>query len=286
MRLTKYELTTTKNVNIKIGLLSDIHYSGKTFHKGIFKSIIKELSIMKPDYICIPGDFIDFVDVTLIKDNNEVLHSFFSDLSKIAPTIVSIGNHEMKKINNRKTKGFNLEEYLDYYSNIKNLYILNNTKKAFKNIVFYGMTLPYEYYDESKQIINYDIVDYFDTNNIIFEPDKYNIMLCHTPLIFQNEALFKYIKNVDLVLSGHMHNGAIPLAADKFIIGSRGIIGPKKKLFPKYTRGKVLVNNKRIPLIISRGITTLSDTVPGIIKLFRFLYPRNMEQISVDYEEE
>ena len=71
------------------------------------------------------------------------------------------------------------------------------------------------------------------------------------------------LKNIDLVLCGHMHGGLMPRFLRK-IFKNSGIINPSKRLFPKNVYGKLSKEDSTI--IITSGITIVSH-----LNSFRFL---------------
>ena len=270
MRITNYKITTTNDMsNIKIALFSDIHYSKKD--KRIYK-ILKELEKVEVDFVCIPGDLYDYYTSV------EELEPFIFFIKKIAKTkkvILSLGNHDLKRINNKDFEQYHPNEFIKVLNEIENVYLLDNKMVDIGDISFYGLTIPFDcYFDE-------DLMDkYLNSLKIDFN-NKYNILLCHNPEIFTKQTMFKNIKGVDIILSGHMHNGLIPFGVDKLFKTNRGIISPTKVLFPKYTRGLIKVNNNKTTLIISKGIKTFHSFLPLIVKIFNFLYPMNIEYISI-----
>ena len=112
----------TKNYSIKINktkkdrkiaIVSDIHYTNN-FNKKTFDEIIKNLKTNQPDYICIPGDIVDKSNVLDYQTNT--LIDFFKTLGTIAPTYITLGNHDYLRKENKKYK----EEYHSFWeTNIK-----------------------------------------------------------------------------------------------------------------------------------------------------------------------
>lgn len=249
----------------RIALLSDIHYDSKTSQK-LFNNIVNRVASLKPDYICIPGDLLDesnTPDITLLLE-------FLKDLAKINKVFISIGNHDLMYINDKKwTKDFN-EKYFALMNNIKGVKVLNNSSASDGNINFIGYTAPFEHYEVNRSI------DYLvnDINTVLPEAspkDVYNVILCHDPSILKVDDIdrIKVLKNVKLMLSGHMHGGLIhPLIVNLFP-QNKGLVSPDREFFPEYARGIVTIGN--LTTIISEGVTKLSRTT-GILSNFNWLY--------------
>ena len=70
----------------------------------------------------------------------------------------------------------------------------------------------------------------------------YNVLLCHSPVNVVNS---NKLKNIDLVLCGHMHGGVVPNFIRK-LFKTNGFINPQFKLFPKNAYGHVKRQNKNI----------------------------------------
>lgn len=246
---TNYKLHSS--LNKKIVLISDIHYNSKkdiNYLNNILESIIK----INPDYICIPGDLIDQANIF----DKDYLINWLTNLSNISKVFYSLGNHEYYQ--NKKKKKYQLNnELLNEISNIKNLYLLNNENIVIDNINFIGVNFPIDYYfkEDNNEIEKY-------TNTLKIYKDKYNILLCHSPI-----NINKITNKFNLILCGHMHGGVIPHIL-RIIIKHRGLISPKGKLFPKYCYGHIKFKND---IIITSGITVISNLNPfrKFKKLFR-----------------
>jgi predicted MPP superfamily phosphohydrolase len=281
MRTTYYDLKPRKEMgNIKIALFSDLHFSGRGYNKQIFKNIIKNLNRNKPNYICIPGDTFDNYEFIKRNPDDFDLLNFFFKIAKIAPVLISLGNHDvMESTENKKVYAFPLD-LTRRLSKVENIHILDNNSITLDGICFYGLSLPFPIYFKKPDIQYQKFSEYLNNNPINFPKDTYNVLLSHSPVIFQNEKIFEQLPNIDLILSGHMHNGGIPIIVDKFYHGHGGIIAPNKGLFPKYSRGYLKLNQGKTDLIISKGIVTISRMAPFIFKGLRPFYPKNIEYIT------
>lgn len=268
----KYKLKNKKNINIKIAHISDIHFSHDYKIKRL--KIIKDRIIkMKPDYICITGDLIDIYDVIYDSNFNEFT-SWLKEISEIAKTIISIGNHEYIKLTetgNTKTNDISWLKKLE----TKKLIVLDNETYNEK-ITFIGYNPDFDYYYKNKennsQIYNKQIKKLIEQSKT-----EYIILLIHTPTLLVNQDNYKKVenfKNVDLVLSGHTHGGLIP----SFIPGNFGIISPHRKLFPKKVRGKIKLETNNI--IISSGVMKLSRK--SKLTYLNDIYGTNINEINIE----
>lgn len=286
----------TKNYNInnnkikkdiKIAILSDIHYSD-TFKLKRMNQILKKLEQNNPDYICISGDIIDKTNILDKKDKREILIDFFKKIGKIAPTYMTLGNHDYL----RKVKIKYKNDYNNFWSNqVKklnenNIFLLVNETKEDKELNFISYVPPYNYYynkekSSSKEILIKDLKDKIKTFNI--SNKKTNILLFHDPVYIPDNDILKDLKDIDIVITGHMHNGMLPNILDNIFPKNRGLIAPNRKLYPDNARGIKTINidNKEINLIISGGITKLSETSPKILHFGDYLYPPQIEYLTI-----
>lgn len=265
--------------NKKIALFSDLHYSCH-FDNTIFLKIISNLQENKPDYICIAGDIIDD-NQTLKKDVlRNRLYKFIETLSKISKVIIIPGNHDLKEKYKRKVIYNYDKEYFEGLNNIKNVYYLDNKNIVIDNINFIGFNSNLDYYEKYKER-NIEVLnnEFKKIKNKIMK-EKYNVLLFHSPINILNNKMLDNIENIDLILSGHMHNGLVFQKFDK-LKSNRGFIGPFNNFFPAVARNMKQVenNDKKITLIISGGIIKLSDHTK--LTKFNKMFGMHIEYINI-----
>ena len=253
----------------RIILISDIHYFNKRIIDDLY-ILLEEIKKQKPDYICIAGDTTDDI---FIKDKDSLIN-WFKDLSKVCKVIIEIGNHEFY-YKHTLTESYDKDLYKEI-DRIKNVYVLDNQVHSEYGINFIGVTLPYEYYDTNEQ--EEDFI-YFMNRKYRNLSRGYNILLCHSPHQIAKESVMRKLKchkDIDLVLSGHMHAG-LSFEWSKKILKGRGLVSPKKALFPKHCYGLYKIDNTKV--IISTGITKLAKS--HIFGLFNFLYKSEIIVIDI-----
>jgi len=271
-----YNSKTTKDITlIHIG---DIHFNKKTKEKKLNK-IKEEIIKNNPDYVVITGDTID--EPSVIKDKTHIkkLLVFLTDISNNYKVIISLGNHDTFKLDDFK--------FFKNLNDLKNIYVLNNESYVDENIYISGFTLPGNYYynitkKESKDIL----IEHLKknkklTNNLpVFLP---KVSLIHSPMKLPDKEVLTILKEYDLLLSGHTHNGMVPKILSKFLKKNQGIVAPNKNLFPEVARGKIEQNmfNKKITLIITGGITKLGEKSAGILSKLNFLYNIDINKIII-----
>lgn len=210
---------------LKIVHFSDLHYLRIT-NKQITKNIIKEINILNPDIVVFTGDLID-------KDYNPT-NTDINDLKELLLSIKSkYGKYSVIGNNDNKIR----ETIEDIYTN-SNFILLNNDYDIIygnnNDKLFIGGLDTYSY---DKSDID-KVMTYFADNEDI----NYKIILVHEPDYI--DIINSKYNDINLVLSGHSHNGQvnIPYVKKLFLpFGSR-----------KYYENHYKVNNT--DLYISSGL--------------------------------
>ena len=215
------------------------------FHNGDPYPILHSLERNRPEVITIAGDLV-FDDNPGPKE-----YALLCGCAGIAPTFVSIGNHEWL------LTAEDLEKI-----DTSGVILLHDRWTRYRNTVIGGLSSAYytayqavraahpeagDYPIPMRKLRRrrlYPAVDWLDD----FErQDGYRILLCHHP-----EYYPQYLKGrpIDLILAGHAHGGQwrfrLPFSQKSF-----GIFAPGQGLFPRLTSG---VKDGR--MVISRGLST------------------------------
>lgn len=175
---------------LKVVHFSDLHYLRVT-NDTTFKKVVEEINLISPDIVFFTGDLIDKdYEITEI-DKNKLIELLSSITSKYGKYAV-IGNHDAIK---------NEEELKDIYSSsgftlMQNTYDIIYGDESDKLFIGGLDTYSYDKADIDK------VMEYFSTNDDI----NYKIILVHEP-DYTSTILSKY--DVNLILSGHSHNGQI-----------------------------------------------------------------------------
>lgn len=257
--------------------IGDIHYNETTSAKKL-EYIKYAIEDAHPDYIFITGDLLDRPKITKNKEKIKLLVSWLNSLGNIAKVFISLGNHDII-----------LEEDYKFFNklnDINNIYVLNNQSYEDENVFISGFTLPTNYY--------YNIEKHEDENALLetlqnnfnlvtnLPKKKYKVALIHSPILLSEKKVVEKLKEYDLILSGHMHNGLILRILDKIIKNNYGLISPDKRFFAKNTRGKI--KTKYYTIIITGGITKLSPSSTKILSKLNGLYPISINKITVKGE--
>lgn len=239
MKITEYKVKAPVCRNICAAFVADTH--DKPYGK-----IIDEIQKRKVDLILITGDIIYAHDD--VADNG---FKMLVDFSRIAPTFMSLGNHEGGAVRVVREKCAEagvtlLEDACIEFEGIK----IGGLTSGY---IVDGVGLPESHWKNTPEP-NLDWLNKFS------QEDGFKLLLNHHP-----EYYPRYIKsmNIDLILSGHAHGG-------QWRIFGRGVFAPGQGIFPKYTSG---MHDER--LIVSRG---LANNAPLIPRLFN-----SKELIFIDF---
>lgn len=213
--------------NYTIVQVSDLHDT--EFGEGNIK-LLDKIRATKPDIIVITGDLIYRYDIRL-----DISMRFIEETVKMAPVYFITGNHEA---------------WSEIYDEIKikllsyGVKIIDDVKEQIVRdgnvIEILGVQDPAFYNTQKMKVLKCTKLE--NTIKELNNNSNFKILLSHRP-----ELIEIYAKTyVDVVFTGHAHGGQIRLP----LIG--GILAPNQGFFPKYTKGKHVLNNTC--MIVSRGL--------------------------------
>lgn len=225
----EYKIETTDIPNsfdgLKVVHFSDLHYLRVT-NSNTLKKVVDEINLINPDIVFFTGDLID-KDFNLNEREEKELTELLDNIKSKYGKYSIIGNHDYTKDEELLKKIYTNSNFTLLQNSYDIIYSNNNEK------LFIGGTDTYSF---DKADIN-KTMEYFNTNEDI----NYKIILTHEP-DYSDTIITNY--NIDLILSGHSHNGQINIP---FI----------KKLFLPYGSKKYYENHYNINntnLYISSGI--------------------------------
>lgn len=210
---------------LKVIHFSDLHYLRVT-ESNTLKTIVDEINLINPDIVFFTGDLID-KDFKISEKEEKKLTELLSSINSKYGKYSVIGNHDYVQTKELLNSIFTNSNFILLENSYDIIYSNNNDK------IFIGGTDTYSY---DKSDID-KTMEYF-TNN---EDIGYKIILTHEP-DYTDTILNKY--DVDLILSGHSHNGQINIPFLKKLFLPYG----SKKYYDNYYK----INNTE--LFISSGI--------------------------------
>lgn len=193
--ITKEYKLESKDINdsfdgIKIVHFSDLHYLRVTNKKKL-EEIVEEINLINPDIVFFTGDLID-KDFTITDDDKNDLIEEFNKIKAKYGKYAIIGNHDYVKEIDLLKEIYTNSNFTLMQNNYDIIYGNNNDK------LFIGGVDTYSYNEADIDTV----MSYFTDNDDI----AYKIILTHEP-DYADIVLSKY--KIDLILSGHSHNGQI-----------------------------------------------------------------------------
>lgn len=220
---------------LKIVHISDIHY-GRTVNKKELNSLVDKINLLKPDVVVLSGDLIDrstSLNQKNIDDITNALKKINATLSKYA----IMGNHDYKF--SKWPIIIENSGFIDLDDNYDLIY-----KGTNEPILITGVSTNIEIKTAMKTKMK-KVNDYlatFTTKESQVMAPKYQILIIHEPDYIDKID----IKNYDLILAGHSHNGQVRLPLMGAIMLPEGA---KKYYEPYYKIGNT-------DLYISSGVGT------------------------------
>lgn len=231
----KITFYNVKESPCKIVFLSDIHDC--TVDTTI---LAKE----KPDLIAVSGDIInsDCTDLSIAT-------TLLERLVQIAPTYVSLGNHELEY---EERTGEDIAAIFEKTGAVvldKKYMDIEIDNKSIRVGGIYGYCLPERYNHDNEEEINF-LREFEDT-------ESYKILLNHLPYSWSHYGISEDY-DIDLVLSGHTHGGQIILP----FVGA--LYDTEFGFFPGKVSGRFDSNDTTV--IVSNGIGSANEMLPRLNK--------------------
>ena len=172
----KIELVSSKlSTPLRFAQITDVHIGSR--QSAFLDRVIHEVNKLKPDFLCVTGDLIDGYGVS--EDELKSLKSV------VGPVYFTIGNHE---------KYEDLQDIISRLTNLGVSVLRNADARHCEQLQVIGI----DDMDDASQVAR-------QLQKITIDPKDFVLLLYHRPrgLIAAAEA------GVDLMLSGHTHNGQI-----------------------------------------------------------------------------
>ena len=260
------------DVFLTIAHISDLHNKDG-------RQAIESMRNRKPDIIVITGDLVlrrrPKDDMLIVQSEKNIL-PFLSECAQIAPTYMSLGNHEVmlnqddlelisqtgvELLDNRFVKtdkyviGGLTSAYVSRYR--RELEEMEAGEKAAEGTKAGRYLIPKPFWRPRMQESDYAWIDTF------VKVPRYRILLSHHPEYWCLEEPMLINRNIDLVLSGHAHGG-------QFRLFGQGFFAPGQGWFPKFTSG--IHRGKYGRMIISKGMANTVRVAPRLFNPTEVVY--------------
>lgn len=300
MKVFTYHIPTNNPIKKKALVLSDLHvYKDKDCKKLIeISNLLEEENF---DYIYVVGDIIEATNFLHSPISNPWInqfYDFFEKLGSYAPTYIVFGAHDIGYFS--KIAGWTddqetlYEKFINRISVFSGIHILENeTQNLGDGYTISGYNQPMSCEENLSEEERYDIIKKELSFLLKLDSSKFNTLLCHYPNIILKLTDTEMLKNINLALSGHTHNGItqfkiFPIEQFLNLIKqpNRGLITPGMSINPKDTdnlRGKISLKGK--DLIINPAFKTFTACHPTLEHL-DFLFYRGASIINYDAKKE
>ena len=234
IEIKNYSLSSDKiNSQVRFVFISDLHckeYGNKN------SDLVSKIKEQNPDFIAVGGDMVNKYSA-----DDHVMRELLPQLAEIAPTYCILGNHELY-----------IKDEIDFNNDIDSTgaKLLDNESVTL-NIngekILLGGISDFPYYEYNAPDFNTP-ERYFWDEFKESSKDCYSILLHHQPEYLES---IMQDSNVDLVMCGHTHGGAVQIP----FVG--GLFAPNQGFFPKYDKGEFDLYDTK--MIVSAG---LGDAYP------------------------
>jgi len=175
-------------------------------------------------------------------------------LAEEYPVFYANGNHEQRMKEEVKLYGDMYQRYMNELKGLGIHFLSNQTDTILikgQALQITGLDIYYKCYTKGLKTIPFTLAD---MERCIGKKRsrRYHILLAHNPMYMDTYKEW----GADMILSGHLHGGAVRIP------GLGGVISPQMRLFPKYGGGHDREDGRDI--IVSRGLG--SHSIP--LRLF------------------
>ena len=266
----------------KIFAISDIHFNDRV--SGSLKAILRRAEQDEPSLIVITGDLVDDQDALDTTAERARLKTWLEHLGAIAPVCICLGNHDFFRRDDTRGRYYQDTSILvEELANIPNVHLLNDSAYEDDDHYVFGLTLSPAYYgnDGSKCIESLEVleqqIDAVKEQFAKLPAKKTKLFLAHSPIFLNEPSIKQRLAAFDLVLAGHMHNGAVPPLLQDLWRKKRGLFTPSKEFFKDYNSRIGLYGDQ---LICLGAVTTIQPKTQFIGKLSA-LFPVYLAEISI-----
>ena len=235
LTVTSYVISTNKlNKPLRIVQITDLHNGQFGTHNEL---LIEKAAEQEPDLIVLTGDLLNSNE----RELSPVLE-LIRELSNLAPTYASYGNHEKQY---EKNYDFNLAvafeeagaKMLEFsYEDIE----VNGQKLRLGGL--YGYCLPEKYLRGNEaDAAEFAFLTEFQNT------ESYSVLLTHMPYSWiANDAISEW--DIDCVFAGHDHGGLVRIP----FVG--GLYAPDQGFFPGRDCGLYYSKDGEKVMVLSRGL--------------------------------
>ena len=242
-----YEVSDVKRP-LKFFVFADLHMN-KDIDLNILSSLVDAAKDAQPDAVIFLGDLIHTVQYLDDEKNFTTLKKFLDDLAEVAPFYIIVGNHDIRSYDTENDRAFVREprEFWEAVTKNPKIKLLRNQEIETPDYYIAGMEQSAECYGlnrdgglnkyqrnilfaERPEAMRKELKIFLDNLNIPKIHDKPNILLLHSARFLGWRNMKRWVTDFDVIMSGHLHNMAMPDKAFKKTMQAYGL-GKKKGHF-------------------------------------------------------
>lgn len=269
-------------MEINMNHFSDLHYNSVTSTDDM-ERLLEKLLKTNPDYLMFTGDLLDSNDEQYNTPQADYLRAWLDRLSSDTPLLMLRGNHDIFTRENNDWADYCDPTFWDEVSSLDNIHCFPEEGPfTDDNIYVSGIDLDTDFYKRIMKGRRAEyLLRYLKEHEELFcslPKDKLKVLLSHPSKVLFDPRVLDKIKEFDITMSGHEHNGLVPNFIDRTIPGHRGFIDAEKALFSDNVRGFIKTNGMFSS--ISGGVSKIPTQVN--LDFLKFLYQGEFTSISYD----
>ena len=222
-----YELENVKRP-LKFFVFSDLHMNDN-IKPQLLDDLLCAAKEQNPDYIFFLGDLIHTIQYLDNKKNYTGLLQFLEKMSNIAPTYIIIGNHDMRSYDPETDLAFMKypEKFWKDVESKPNITVLHDTEINNDDFYLAGMEQGAKCYGidreeglnkyqrnilfaEKPKIMKEKLDTFLGHLQVPKDCAKPRILLLHSARFLGRRETSKWVKDFDVIMSGHLHNMGVP----------------------------------------------------------------------------
>ena len=262
-----------------------------------------KLPLIRPDVIILQGDLMDSPDYLESSQLVDVLLRQLKICSKIAPTVMVLGNHDFIRPTHKKDPSFEIFQtripkgiietwrqicreakvklLLDEWFEVKKLRIFGffeSSRVYFRDDGEKGENLS----EIKRRLLELNSEGLLARSVFERHPDSAFLFASHSPV--GNLVELPELRRFDFLTFGHMHGGVVPLLMDDLFdaVGYHGgLYAPFNRFFPKtQARGlETLLDGRK--LLVNSGLVLGQASAPKFFQNLNFLKAAELSVLSI-----
>ena len=241
MKTITYEFNVGVKKPVTLFVFSDLHITSK-MGPEVLTGLYRRAKRCHPDAIIFLGDLMDTVQFLDKENNYKLLKNFLNQLAEVAPLYLIVGNHDMRSIERKMGRAFMVEPtdfWTDLAKNSKIKILKNEIIEADKYLLA-GMEQGPDCYNlnkegginllqrhilvsEKAEMMEEALKEFLRKVRVPKEKDKPKILLVHSARFLTERNLGGLVSDYDVILSGHLHNMAMPEKAFRRMMSVWGL---------------------------------------------------------------